>query len=240
MIRSLLLLAQVLVLSGCFRTVSEIRAQGDLDQTVPPPRRQAPVTSASEAEPTVSAAAPAHSAPVTTASRFEEVDEQLRAFNGRLEVVEQKLNEWGSARLGAQADESKEKEIREQKFLAYEEELKRLTGLVQSLTEEVNRLKPVAKTPTPAPAVAKGSAAYDEGEKQLNGKNWKEAIVAFQKYRDANPKGKMYADATYKIGLAFQEMGLKDEARTFFEEVTSKFPGSKESKKAAQRLKTLR
>ena len=70
-----------------------------------------------------------------------------------------------------------------------------------------------------------------------NSKKWKDAIVVFSKYRDQFPKGKKYADATYKIGVCFQELGMKEEAKPFLEEVVAKFPGTSEAKKASFRLK---
>ena len=54
-----------------------------------------------------------------------------------------------------------------------------------------------------------------------------------------NPKGKRYADATYKIGMSFQELKLKDDAKAFYQEVIQKFPKSSEAKKAEVRLKKL-
>ena len=125
--------------------------------------------------------------------------------------------------------------------------MKKLEAEVASLSEEVTHLKTPPPPPIPQPmsatkesASSKGRSAFDEGESLLSAKKYKEAIVAFQKYRDGNPKGRSYGDATYKIGVSFQELGLKDEAKTFFEEVTSKFPGSKEAKKAAARMKSLK
>ena len=60
--------------------------------------------------------------------------------------------------------------------------------------------------------------------------------MAYQKFRDQNPKNKKFAKATLKIGLAFNELGLKDEAKTFLEEVVAKFPQSEEAKQAKSKL----
>jgi TolA-binding protein len=80
----------------------------------------------------------------------------------------------------------------------------------------------------------------DAAAEMFSGKKWKDAAAAFQKYREAFPKGKAYSDATYKIGVCFQELGLKDEAKSFYDEVVAKFPKSKEAKKARIRLKSLK
>ena len=51
------------------------------------------------------------------------------------------------------------------------------------------------------------------------------------------PNGKKYALATLKIGIAFQELGLKEDAKTFFDDVIAKNPNSPLAKQAKERLK---
>jgi TolA-binding protein len=137
--------------------------------------------------------------------------------------------------------------MEDKKLQAYEDAIRKLEAQVQTLNDEVTKLKETPPPPeaeaAPAPASSKkgkSSGPYEAGEDHFGAKKWKEAIVSFQKYRDQNPKGKNYADATYKIGVCFQELGMKDEAKSFMEEVTAKFPNSKEAKKAAFRLKNLK
>lgn len=180
----------------------------------------------------------------------EDIDEQMRNLSGRIDVVENQLNQM--SQNGDKDSAVKERQQTEQKFLAYEEALKKLEAQVHALAEDVNKMKlamekpappekPTAKSKEKEKAEEKNPrAAYDEGEALFNQKKFKEAILSYQKYRDTHPKGKMYADATYKMGVCFQEAGLKDEAKVFFEEVINKFSGSKESKKAAFRLKQLK
>ena len=90
-----------------------------------------------------------------------------------------------------------------------------------------------------AAADAKKSA-YEVGQDFFDQKDWKKAILNFQKYRDESPRGKKVSDATYKMGVSFQELGMKDEAKTFFDELISKYPSSNEAKKAKIRLKALK
>jgi len=71
-------------------------------------------------------------------------------------------------------------------------------------------------------------------------KHWKEAIVAYEKYRSTNPTGKRYAEATYKIGASFHELGMKSEAKAFYAEVVEKFPKGEWAKKSNGRLKALK
>lgn len=180
--------------------------------------------------------APAKPAPVTSASRFEEYDEQIRQMNGRVEVLESRLAQMSSERQNETSTEARERETARQKLAAYEDAIRKVEVQVAALNEEIVRLK----MPPPTPAPAKGRSSFDEGEELFAQRRWKEAIVAFQKYRDANPKGKLYADATLKIGSSFAELGLKDEAKSFFEEVVARFPGSKEAKKASARIKSAK
>ena len=55
-----------------------------------------------------------------------------------------------------------------------------------------------------------------------------------------NPTGKRYAEASFKMGQSFQELGMKTEARSFYSEVLEKFPKSDWAKKANLHLKSLK
>lgn len=218
------------LLTGCLKTRAELEAEKSAatqqQQTVAQQR-------AVHAQSQQSVPAQQEKAP-PSAYRFEEYDEQMRTLNGRLDNLEALI----SQQTAAKQDDSKDKQTQELKFQAYEEELKKLSAQITALSEEIQRMK--APPPEPPAVAAKGRGPYDQGEEQFSSKKWKEAIVSFQKYRDQNPKGKMQPDATYKIGVCFQELGMKDEARTFLEEVTSKYPNTKEAKKAQLRLKTIK
>jgi TolA-binding protein len=177
-----------------------------------------------------------------SAYRFEEYDEQLRQLTGRVDTLENSMQQ--TAKQKDLDGAIKDKQAVDQKFVAFEEALNKLQTQLNSLSEELAKLKAPPPEPPPAPTAAAstkaGRSTYDQGEELFTSKKWKEAILNYQKYRDAYPKGKMFADASYKIGVCFQELGMKDEARAFLDEVISKFPGSKEAKKASFRLKSLK
>lgn len=220
-------------ISGCLKTRADLR-DGEAEQTLQKQTVSQEQGRIKEIE---------KPAPTTPASRFEEIDEQMRQLNGRVDELENALSQIKSGQQGNKEAETKEKQALEQRFGAYEEELKKLASQIAAQNDEIAKLKTATATPPPAPVGAsgpKGKNAYEEGEQLFTAKKWKEAIVAFQKYRDGNPKGKAYADSTYKIGVAFQELGMKDEAKVFYEEVAAKYPSSKEAKKAAIRLKSIR
>ena len=81
---------------------------------------------------------------------------------------------------------------------------------------------------------------YEIAQDFFNKKDWKQSILNFQKYRDENSKGSKFADATYKIGVSFQELGMREEAKTFYDEVVAKFPKSEEARRAHIRLKGMK
>lgn len=239
-----LYLMVVVSVVGCLKTRAELRAEN----YEPQPQRQT-LLAQRDARPSRGQTQQAQPAYHPTQ---EDIDEQMRNLSGRIDVVENQMNQISAGQNGDKDSASKERQQTEQKFLAYEEALKKLEMQVHALTEEVTKMKLAMERPAPSekPA-AKGKekekaeeknprAAYDDGEALFNQKKFKEAILSYQKYRDNHPKGKMYADATYKMGVCFQEAGLKDEAKVFFEEVINKFSGSKEAKKAAFRLKQIK
>ena len=234
--RSSLLLA--LLLGGCLKT------RGQLREEVPDTTPQVQTVSAQRAQaaesgPTVTTIA-APGKPVASAAKVEDMDEQMRTLTGRMEVVENNLNQTTTASEAQRAESVKDKLSLEQRLMTYEEAIKTLTTDLTALTAQVTELKAVPAQPTVTLMPAPPKDTIAEAMELFNAKKWKDAAAAYQRYREANPKGKMYPDATYKIGVCFQELGLKDEAKSFYDEVVAKFPKSKEAKKAIIRNKSLK
>jgi TolA-binding protein len=173
-------------------------------------------------------------------NRFAEIDEQMRLQNGRIEVLENKLSTSGQDR------DREKKDLTDQNA-----ELTRKVALLQesliNMERQVNQLASEAassgarteKTAGNAPSSSK-KTSYEVGEDHFNRKDWKKAILNYEKYRQEHPKGKNFADATYKIGVSFQELKMKDEAKTFYEEVISKFPNTDEARRAKTRIKNAK
>ncbi|MGZ3721520.1 MAG: tetratricopeptide repeat protein [Bdellovibrionales bacterium] len=233
--RYIVALLGLTVMVGCLKTRAELEAEetGKVQerQTISQQKSAAPAAKASHVGGQSVKAPP-------PADRSEEMDEQMRNLSGRVEANEAAVQQMHVLEQQKKEAWIKDQQMQSQKLQAYEDAIRKLEAQVQALSEEVAHLK--APPPEPAAAPAKGGKnSFETGEELFTGKKWKEAIVSFQKYRDQNPKGKQYADATYKIGVCFQEIGMKDEAKSFMEEVTAKFPNSKEAKKAAFRLKSL-
>ncbi|QDK46764.1 hypothetical protein DOM22_17175 [Bdellovibrio sp. ZAP7] len=186
-------------------------------------------------------------------NRFSDMEEQMRAMNGRIDVVENNLQ---NNNLEKQLKNTQQQnEALNKKIDLLQEGFTNLEKQVYALNAQVNAMNASRQAAEAAATAAAEKAAaekaaekaerskksgYEIGQEQFNKKEWKQAILSFQKYRDESPKGSHFADATYKIGVSFQELGMKEEAKTFFDEVLSKFPKSDEARRAKIRLKGLK
>lgn len=160
------------------------------------------------------------------AAKTEDVNSEFRELYGRLESVEK------------QVKDSKENEYvkgLETKIQQMETKMALLETTVADLNAKAKAPPPA---PTPAPAV-KSKSPVEAADSAFDKKEWEDAILAYEDYRKKNPKGSEYAHATFRIGLSFQNMGLKDDAKAFFKEVVDKFPKSKEADLAKGKLKKL-
>lgn len=179
-------------------------------------------------------------------TRFQDIEEDLRKLNGRQEATDFRLTQLvqKNEKTDAAAD-GRNKEAAD-RLLAYQEAITKLDHQVTELTQTVGQLQEEVRRLQAAPVTsAGGSGGGSKGplavaEEHFKKQEWKEAILEYEKYRKSSPKGKQFADATYKIGVCFQEMGLVDEGKAFYEEVVAKFPKSKEAEKAVYRLKSLK
>lgn len=188
----------------------------------------------------------------------DERDELIRTLNGRVEVLENTLDT-------LQKDREAEKIQSEQKLTALQEALvkleKQMSGEdekkpdsvsadTQSSDEIEAKIKADKKVDTKADVKVgakvtdkksdKKLSAYDTAQELFDGKEWKKAILNFHKYTDESPKGKFVADAKYKIGVCFQELGMKEEAMAYYEEVVANFQTTDAGKKSKVRLSKLK
>lgn len=187
-------------------------------------------------------------------SRFVELEDDVRKLNGRIEATDQKVkltNSLIDKGFGMADSKFKEKDdVYREEFVKLRAEIESLKGQMANLLEDQKKAvaaQAQAQAEASAQAAARAKEAkeadknpYAVAEEKFEKKNWREAILDFEKYRKANPKGKQFAAATYKIGYCFQEMGLAEDARAFYEEVISKYPKAKETKLAQAQLKKLK
>lgn len=164
----------------------------------------------------------------------EDNDKEFRELYGRIETVEKQVSE------GKDSEKIKSLETR----LA---QMETDMGLLRATVSELNaKSKKEAQMMSSDERAEKGAksapvskSALSDAAKHFNEKKWDDAILAYEDYRKKNPKGAEYAEATLKMGLCFQNMGLKDDAKVFFKEVVEKYPKSKEADTAKSKLKKL-
>lgn len=220
------LLAVTFGLTGCLKTRNEVR-EGETRQVM-----QQQVTTLQKTN-------------ADAGSRFQEVEEMMRDLNGRVDVVENKLDKSAAgADSASKASQAHNADVNS-KVNLLQEALTKMEGQLFQLTAEVQALKAekaAAAATVQAQAAVKQTKkdTYEIAKEFFDKKDWKQAILNFQKYRDDNPKGGKLPDATYKIGVSFQELGMKDEAKTFYDEVQAKYPKSEEARRAKIRLKGLK
>jgi TolA-binding protein len=172
--------------------------------------------------------------------RFQDLDEENRRLAGRVEALEMKLAQFSSKNeKSSGAVEAKLKENNE----IYKEEFAKIGVELTQIKEQILALQNEGRRAAESAISAKGSEGtkdgFKAGEGKFEKKNWKEAILDYERYRAQHPKGKQFSAATYKIGVCFQELGLSEEAKAFYEEVIAKFPKTKDAEKATTRLKAL-
>lgn len=178
-----------------------------------------------------------------TSSRFDEMEEDLRKTHGRLDVVENQYNQSAQEREKMRAAQDAQVLALSQKVDLLQQEVVKLDNQMAAFSAAALAAQNAKAADDAALAARPGQPArtlFDVAEEQYAKKDWKHAILNYQKFRDSNPKNKKIPEAIYKIGACFQELGMKDEAKTFFDDVIAKFPNSVEAKKAKIRLKTLK
>jgi TolA-binding protein len=180
-------------------------------------------------------------------NRYSEVNDELRELHGKIEALDNRISTSNKDREKGQLATDQLIADTNKKNQALQEEVQKLETQVSFLNQELVKLSAAqqagqtvqvgATVPQKGGDKKKDPQTFKFGEDLFAKKEWKEAILNYQKYRDAFPTGKNYPMATYKIGLSFQELGMKDEARTFFEDVVNRFPESSLAKQAKIHLK---
>lgn len=172
---------------------------------------------------------------------LDEKDELIRNLNGRVETLENQL-------AALQKEKESSASLDSQKIILLQEGLAKLETQVQKLDSELVAAKFNDKNLTSSDEgsdsksdiTEKKQNAYALALQYFSKQDWKKAILNFQKYTDETPKGKNIADAKYKIGVCFQELGMKDEAMAFYEEVVANHSKSEAGKKSKARLTKLK
>ncbi|MGZ3689881.1 MAG: tetratricopeptide repeat protein [Pseudobdellovibrio sp.] len=233
-----------LLFSGCLVTRSEV---GQMDQDNTYGQKNASNQNAAAQKIVDAGAVPANQVvnPVV-----DEKDELIRNLSGRVEVLENQLT-------ALQKDRDDEKKQNEQKLATLQEAITKLATQEQadekaapnekdnelvSSDEAAAKKAGTSKKDTKAPVTKSDNkmSPYEAAEQYFAKKEWKKAILSFHQYTDEAPKGKLVPDAKYKIGVCFQELGMKDEAMAYYEEVAANYKATDAGKKSKTRLAKLK
>lgn len=173
-------------------------------------------------------------------NRFSDIEADLRGLHGRVEVVENKLSLSGRDREQLKASAEQSSLENGKKIQILQDEILRMQEQMGLMNAELTALKSAGAHDNSNSSSAAKKDLFQIAEGNFDKKEWRKAILNYQKFRDANPKHKKFPLASYKIGVSFQELGMKDEAKTFYDEVIAKFPNSSEAKKSRTRLKNMK
>ncbi|MBC6415715.1 MAG: hypothetical protein GDA46_04910 [Bdellovibrionales bacterium] len=90
--------------------------------------------------------------------------------------------------------------------------------LIEEIKEEedVFSFKEDDKIPS---ELVEGESTFLLAKRLFDEKSYEEAIFEFHKYRNENPKGKNYMEATFYIGKSFDQLKMPIEAEIFFTEI---------------------
>jgi TolA-binding protein len=102
-----------------------------------------------------------------------------------------------------------------------------LEGAAEALSEYLKSSKPRQAE----------EATFLRGEAYFGLKQYKKAIIDFSKFPERFQKSRKMPEALYKIGLSFDALGMREDARNFFQELIEKFPKTAEAKKAKGRAR---
>jgi TolA-binding protein len=177
----------------------------------------------------------------STQARVAELEAFVRELNGRLGSLDNEFQE--KTKSLEVASQTKWSEI-ENRLNAVVEELgiikTELGNRIRLLTEARASSQAAASAGQAAATAAASASEFDQAEKLFSEKKWQQAILKYQEYRDRNPRGRHFAEATYKIGVCFQELGMNKEAKTFYDEVIARFPNTPQSRRAQTRTRALK
>lgn len=232
------LLQTLIVLSlftGCLRTRSEV---GESEQNN--------VYGQKTADNQMSQAKPSQGGDsVVPTIEVDEKDELVRNLNGRVEVLENQIQ-------GLSKEREEERKQYEAKLVLLQEALTKLEAEMHPTVDldSEKKAKEAATQSSDEQANTKKADKTEKNETKLTPlqageefyakQDWKKAILSFHQYTDASPKGKYVPDAKYKIGICFQQLGMKEEAMAYFEEVAANYASTGAGKKSKSRLAKLK
>jgi len=232
-----------LALTGCLKTRAQLRGDSpDDDGSNGSSRPQA-----------------AHVTDVTQQGGYamDEMRAEVTRLTGRVEDMERAHKEGVSAASNANKEDTKKLETRivelEQAQANMLEALKKMqdTPAVSANPEDTFEKAKAAfaagnydEAVTSFDAYLKVSKAqhlqeafFLRGESYFALKQYKKAIVDYSKFPEKFTTSKRVPQALYKIGASFDALGMREDAKGFYQELVEKFPKSPEAKRAKSKTK---
>ncbi len=208
----------ILSLSACLKTRSELR--GDYN---PSPRNSA------NSAPATQGGSQQQRAQID--SRFFEIDQDFRQLYGKIEILEKKVSDL-APQSGAGAVSSEESSA---KMSRLEKRMSTIEEALLSLDKKVSQLGNTGSSISPD----KIKGPFARGEAYFARAQYEKAIESYDQYRKNFPKGQKYADATLRMGQAFQRLKMNQDAKAFYQEVIQRFPKTAVANKAQENLKSI-
>lgn len=239
-IKALCGVAVLVAMSGCLKTRTQLRE---------------------ETEDRVSAAKPVPAQVKDVQSEgdyaVDELKSEITRLTGRIEDLERKGASSAGAGGPASRDELKKIENRihelEQAQAQLIEEVQKMRDTVATVadpTEHFEKAKAAYKAEDYEKAVEEYSvylkstrakhveeATFYRAESYFQLKQYKKAIVDYSKFPEKFTKSERMPIVLFKIGKSFDALGMKEDARGFYQELIEKHPKSPEAKKAKALLK---
>ncbi len=219
-------------LSGCLKTRAQLR-----DETTDDKEGNRPV-----------AVQPAHDVPMQGQYVIDEIKSEFTRLEGRVEDLER--NQKG------------EKSVPLEEYRRLEE---RVISLEQAQADLLAKVHESSQPVDPSELLKKAKTQYADGDYEgttetlgayfkakpkkpeeayfLKGechfklKQYKKAIVEYSKFPEKYTRSTHVPEALLKIGMSFEALGMKDDAKGFYQELVEKFPKSPEAKKARKKVK---
>lgn len=210
---------------------------------------------------------PAHSAPARTAPAqdvqpqgqyvLDEIKGEFTRLEGRVEDLERTQKQNAANPQASSKDETRKLEQRiaelEQAQANMIETIKKLQEAPQPAADpseliekgktqmEAGNVEGAAETFTAALKTAKGKKAEEASMLRADAyyalKDYKKAIVDYSKFPEKFHKSSYMPKALSQIGRCFEALGMKDDAKGFYQELVEKFPKSPEAKKARSKVR---
>lgn len=176
-----------------------------------------------------------------TQNKMQEVSQVVLQLNGRIEGLEAKMN--GIDRGFQAKNRQGDQQIVElsARIKTLEDALLGTNQKLDEVVQELQRIRSAKVSESKSSGEGKGpeKGPFVMAEDDFSKNHWGEAILNYMKYREQNPKGKRFAEATFKIGYSFQQLGKGAQAKSFYQEVVERFPGTPHAKKAQAQLQKL-